>query len=165
MKFQLKLFNKVIYLILKTGIIDFNNSVLAIDSHQINATGKKFSGGHYVYLDYDNKYPSEIEDFIKKYGFMRFLIIKSSKDKFHAISFTRIEYNELCNMLSTLKGYDKRHFQHLLKDGFNSLRFTIRKGNLPEIVKTIDNVNGYRYYDHEVEKIYKEVLLNGNVLV
>jgi hypothetical protein len=156
---RFKIGNHVIWLNTRIREINKDDTVIGLES------GKAFGGHHYVFLDYDKTTEKIVlNDFsriVHDYSLKRGIIMKSSENSFHCLSFTPLAYAKMLEVISK-SAEDKNHKAWTIKNGSATLRIMQkRNGSLPEFVKSIVNMEGKNFYNFNAEKAYFK-LLEGN---
>jgi len=124
----------------------------AIDS------GKPFDSVQYILLDYDKFNPIlEFYGIMKKYSLKRGLIVKSSENKYHALSFTPTPINKIFEILWN-SHVDRRHAASFLRFGRLGLRIYPKNGEMPKIIKVLNNPKGKNFYNYSAEEMYRYAL-------
>lgn len=155
-------------------IIMFNMKFNVVDSKKVQVglnSGKAFNGSHFLLLDYDEIYPDEFRDVVFKEGIFkgvdykplrRGLIMESSPNHYHALSFSPLYYGTMLAITSACRQCHIRHKESTINNGFATLRFTPKKGFKIRMIEEINNKEGDNFYSFDHEEAYlKRLIKNG----
>lgn len=145
--------DKIVFVNLGMKVVDTNRVQLGLNS------GEPFRGSHFLFLDYDLTYPeNEFSDILQFNKLRRGLIVESSPEHFHTLSFSPLPYSLMLGITSN-SNCDSKHKSSTINNGFSTLRFTPKKNFQIRLVKTLENKDGTNFYSYNHEKLYLERLI------
>jgi hypothetical protein len=118
-------------------------------------SGPPFRPPQYLFLDYDNKDLSLVENDMQRIvtgnGLRRGIVVESSPGKYWGLSFSYLQPHDMADIHSKSQE-DLNHTKHVLAKGYSVLRMGVKDGFVPHIVKQIINVGGDKFYNYDFER-------------
>jgi hypothetical protein len=114
----------------------------------------------FVFLDYDENYPTNATEILDKNGFPRGVILETSPNRFALMIFCPTKVSKIFRIMWNNSKIDRGHAGCFLRFRQSSIRVSEKANSkgYPRIREVLENEDGDMFYDYNKERDLEETL-------